>query len=370
MANSICPIIQMTEDCPGLNPDGKLPILDLKVWTNEDGKILHEFYRKEMASRHLMLARSAMPEKMKRVSLTQEALRILRNTSTEVPWERVAEMLTDFCLRMKISGYSEKYRETIIHSALAGWDRMLELDRTGEKPLYRERGWNEENRRKEKESKKSGWFRGKGGNVCDFPIFCPISPGGRLADKWRRIVEDVRASTGGEVRAKVIEQAGVPLHSMLGKAVPRCEDLCSKADCQPCLGKQTKHQSCHRGALGGVGYEQECLLCKEQGKVALYHGESGRTLYTRSKEHQRDLEKKKADNPMFKHLQNFHPGEVAKYNIKSTRFFKDPLTRQINEGVRINNSKSNPGLLMNSKSEFRQGEVARVVLVNGAGAGV
>ena len=74
---------------------------------------------------------------------------------------------------------------------------MLELDRTGEKPLYRERGWNEENRRKEKESKKSGWFRGKGGNVCDFPIFCPISPGGRLADKWRRIVEDVRASTGG-----------------------------------------------------------------------------------------------------------------------------------------------------------------------------
>ena len=64
---------------------------------------------------------------------------------------------------------------------------------------------------------------------------------------------------------------------------------------------------------------------------------------------------------------------MAQFNIKATKFFKDPLTRQINEGVRINNTQSSPGCLMNSKAEFRQGEVSRVVLVRGvaeAGGGV
>ena len=59
IANTICPIIQMTEDCPGLNQDGKLPILDLKVWVDSKVEIVYELYRKEMARRSLMLARSA-----------------------------------------------------------------------------------------------------------------------------------------------------------------------------------------------------------------------------------------------------------------------------------------------------------------------
>ena len=199
MANSICPIIQMAEDCPGLNSDGKLPILDLKVWVDSKGEILYEFYRKEMARRSLMLARSAMPAKVKRASLTQEALRILRNTSPGVPTKRLEEMLTDFCLRMKTSGYPEKYRENVILSALTAWDRMVEMDRTGEKPLHRENGWRKEERRIEKERKKTGWFTG-GDGKADFPIFCPMTPGGRLAAKWKEVVEDVRMSTGGDVR--------------------------------------------------------------------------------------------------------------------------------------------------------------------------
>ena len=246
---------------------------------------------------------------------------------------------------------------------------MVEMDKTGEKPLFRERCWNEEARRKDKERKKTGWFRGREGKACDFPIFCPITPGGRLAEKWRRAVEEVRISSGGEVSAKVVEQGGIPLHSILVNTEPRSEDHCSKTDCQPCISGQSKNQSCHRGALGGVGYEAECLICQQEGKVALYHGESSRTLYTRSKEHWSDYGKRKADKPLFKHQKNLHPGQVAQFNIKATKFFKDPLTRQINEGVRINNSQSSLDCLMNSKAEFRQGEVARVVLVRGvAGA--
>ena len=43
------------------------------------------------------------------------------------------------------------------------------------------------------------------------------------------------------------------------------------------------------------------------------------------------------------------------------------MDKGIFEGVSINRSPSSPGLLMNSKAEYRQGEVARVVMVRGLG---
>ena len=68
---------------------------------------------------------------------------------------------------------------------------------------------------------------------------------------------------------------------------------------------------------------------------------------------------------MLRHSAIFHPGKTPAYNIKAVEFFKDPLSRQINEGVRINNSISDHGYLINSKAEFRQGEVARLGITSG-----
>ena len=65
-------------------------------------------------------------------------------------------MLSDFCLRMKMSGYPGRYRETIISSALKAWENMVEEDRTEKKPLYRDRSWRQGERAKEMERKKSG----------------------------------------------------------------------------------------------------------------------------------------------------------------------------------------------------------------------
>ena len=74
MANSISPIIQWTCDSPGANEDGKMPSLDLKIWLSEDEggeqKIKFEFYRKPSSTRLLILARSAMPSRVKRATLT------------------------------------------------------------------------------------------------------------------------------------------------------------------------------------------------------------------------------------------------------------------------------------------------------------
>ena len=54
IGNTIDPNIQLEPDAPSLHEDGKLPILDLKVWI-EEGRIRHQFYKKEVASKRVLI---------------------------------------------------------------------------------------------------------------------------------------------------------------------------------------------------------------------------------------------------------------------------------------------------------------------------
>ena len=60
MADSICPVLQTTFDCPGLQENGKMPLLNLQVWVDrverEGGskvwEVLWEYYRKPCSTRN------------------------------------------------------------------------------------------------------------------------------------------------------------------------------------------------------------------------------------------------------------------------------------------------------------------------------
>ena len=82
--NKIHTSIQLEEDCPANYADNKVPILDIKVWVNEDGKIRHEYYSKSVSSKSVIDARSAMPREDKRTVLTQDLLRIILRCSPEL----------------------------------------------------------------------------------------------------------------------------------------------------------------------------------------------------------------------------------------------------------------------------------------------
>ena len=255
IANSISQIIQWTSDCQGKNEDGKMSSLDLKVWLSEDGgeqKVQFEFYRKPNSTRLLILARSSMASRVKRAALTQEALRILRNCSPDVPWKQRAEFLSDFYLRMKLSGYPEQYRATIIESALIAWDKILLDDLMGLRSLYRTKSWKMEERRKKKELKKINWDTNTGGKANDFPIFCPMTRGGRLAEKWRKVAEDMKLNSGGRIRPAVVEQSGLPISALLVGSTQGEQDFCGKVYCNPCQTGTTKRMSCHRSGVGGI----------------------------------------------------------------------------------------------------------------------
>ena len=49
-------------------------------------------------------------------------------------------------------------------------------------------------------------------------------------------------------------------------------------------------------------------------------------------------------------------------SMKITKKFKDPLTRQANEAVRIGNRNEKTGELLNSKNEFHYPKIARIIV--------
>ena len=94
VANTIHPSVEVTFDCPSKHEDLKMPVLDLKAWLSHGVdletrepvvSVMHEHYTKEVASKAVVDARSALPMKTKRTIHTQEIVRILRNCSKSLP---------------------------------------------------------------------------------------------------------------------------------------------------------------------------------------------------------------------------------------------------------------------------------------------
>ena len=96
VGNDIHESTQLEYDCPSRYDDNKMPILDLKVWVNEENVIMHEFYAKDVSSKAVVHCDSALPENVKRTVLSQEGLRRLLNCSRQIPWDEKAKHLTEF----------------------------------------------------------------------------------------------------------------------------------------------------------------------------------------------------------------------------------------------------------------------------------
>ena len=140
---SLDPTIKLTVDTPMNHENGKMPVLDISVKINEkeNNRVDFEFLEKPTKNPRVLLASSALNESSKRTILTQECLRIIRNTKKELGIEVRNTHLNKFMLKLKNSGYNQKYRKQILDSALKAYVKMVEDDISGKKPLYRSRDW-------------------------------------------------------------------------------------------------------------------------------------------------------------------------------------------------------------------------------------
>ena len=109
IANSINNQIQVTIDTQERDSEMRLPVLDMKVWSN-GRNILHTFYKKPVSSKFTILKRSAISNTIKLSTIFQESLRGISHISTCLPWQETVRHLTEFSHCMKVSGYNMEER--------------------------------------------------------------------------------------------------------------------------------------------------------------------------------------------------------------------------------------------------------------------
>ena len=127
VANSIHPSIRMTIDYASRYMDGKVPMLNIKTWIEEiEGRrfVLYEHYEKEMATKAVIHASSAVPFRMKRTVCTQDMLRIMLHCSRRLTWETVKEHLNNYMRKLQFSGYDKTFRYTVAKSAINAYEAI------------------------------------------------------------------------------------------------------------------------------------------------------------------------------------------------------------------------------------------------------
>ena len=352
IANDITECVKFTVDCPSLNQDGRVPVLDLGV-SVEDGQVVHDHYEKPCASKFVIPYKSAHSKKMKMAVLVEEGVRRLRNASRGLEWERSRVVMERWSRKLRRSGYPATVRHQVIKTALEKWDKMCEDEDAGVRPIHRPREWKEKERRQEKEKKRQNWHQSKEGQVSAPLIIDPTAGG--LAEELKDVCRKFEEVT--DMRVAVQERAGNALKH-LAKSEPLKIGGCGRDDCFPCT--TSGPGKCEKSS---VGYRIRCEACFQAGKASWYDGETGCNCYTRGKQHAAALRLENEENALWKHCLVEHDGEKVNFSMKQTNVFKSCLVRQVNEAVRIEMSTAD--CVMNSKAEFHQAPLIRVVPVTG-----
>ena len=350
VANSIHPSIRSTIDYPSRYVEGKVPMLDVRMWIEEiEGRyrIVYEHYEKAMTTKAVIHASSAIPFKVKRTVLTQEILRILLHCSNDLAWETVLQHLNNFMRKMQYSGYDKTFRYTVAKSAIKAYETIRDNETNGVRPMHRPKTWQRTERILEKEEKRKMWYK-QGG--FDSVLFIPTTPNGKL----KRMYEDVIRKSG--IRMKVVERTGRTLKSQLQTSNPFREPSCGREDCFVCStygqGNCNTESVTYRIDCGGEG-------CRKD----VYKGETAYNTYTRGGEHLGRLAARDLPNsPLWRHCLEQHGGEEQTFLMSVTGTYRnDAMLRQITEAVQINNM--DPGRRMNDRAEWNMTRIPRTVIV-------
>ena len=103
--------------------------------------------------------------------------------------------------KLQNSGYDEEFRKEVLRAGKNGFNKQVEADMKGEKPLYRPRGYQKMERYLKKKSSKREWFR-KGG--YDSFMMIPATPNSELKKMIQKRLKDL----GLMETVRIIEKPG------------------------------------------------------------------------------------------------------------------------------------------------------------------
>ena len=258
-----------------------------------------------------------------------------------------------------MSGYNSYDRHQIIQSGYKNYEKLLSKAEKGLRPFYRNHNFEKIARKREKSKKKNSWFNKKGKVGADkfsSVFFVPSTPGSELLRMLKETESKFQISPTS--RVKFVETSGRKYIDQLQVKDPWSENCNPPQNCFVCKNA-TKQTNCK---VANVGYSVVCETCRRKDVHKSYEGETCRNAHLRGKEHMRDILLKNEKSALYKHIKNDHAGEeeTVEFRMNITGRFKSAMTRQIDEGIRIQNKPHET--LLNSKSEFYGPAVKRKIL--------
>jgi hypothetical protein len=242
---------------------------------------------------------------------------------------------------LRNSGYEPTFRIEVLNSGLTAYNRILEADLAGKKPMYRSREWKKtaQGMEYQKCRKSKNWLGSY--KSC---IFVPPTPDSELQKLMQAKKKELRAGGREKFPIKIIETVGKPLESILVKSDPFDGNKCSDETCQPNRNKQNKISCCRNN----VGYEIKCKICHWDGgsevnsapKGASYFGETGENMHTRMKSHESKFRSKtlkvREGSAFYIHMVNEHPETELEgksidifFEVKILKAYQKVLTRLV-----------------------------------------
>ena len=175
--NSIYRNIEVTTEIPENFRDDKLPVLDFKCWVDntkkvytagtgterpiETRRILYTFFEKDMSSKFAIMKTSALPEKTKISSLSNDLMRRMKNVSEDLDQKTRNEVVDAYAKRLILSGYKQEQVREIVVAGLKGYEKVVTMAKEGKTMIHRSAASSAASRYKKKLTGKSTWFLDK-----------------------------------------------------------------------------------------------------------------------------------------------------------------------------------------------------------------
>ena len=148
----------------------------------------------------------------------------------------------------------------------------------------------------------------------DTVIFIPRTPGGMMIRDTEQQLASISA-----FKIRIVEECEATLKDTLIKSNPWCPEDCRREGCALCKARRQGDDKL-RGSYKtkSVTYQTSCMICKAQGREAVYVGESGRSLFERGREPIRNsmVESGKAKSHIMEHFETDHPCLEPGHNVE------------------------------------------------------
>ena len=217
-----------------------------------------------MANIVIIPATSAVSWTVKASTYHQEVFRILRNTSTSLPWELKAEHLTRLSWRMMTSGYDRNFRRKVIEEGIRGFEKVIEEAKRKGKDIWRSKAEILEAKLTREGLKNSQWYNkstsiNKEDTRFSSVLFVPATKDSILAKKIKSA--EAQNNQGRTSRIKVVERTGSTIEAKLSRKAPwptvRCEE---KEECFYCMTSKEAKSSCMLGGRNICRSSKEDIL--------------------------------------------------------------------------------------------------------------